>query len=81
MKRSSFMLLVVTTSMALVAGCSRTANTPPPVANLDEGPLTEQDEDAIRDQIISVLELSNGGSSIPRTIGSPLRSRSLQTAR
>ena len=52
MKRSHFMLAVVMTSMALVAGCSRTAHTPPPVANLDVGPPTQQDEDAIRDQMI-----------------------------
>ena len=52
MKQLPLVLLVVTTSMSLVAGCSRTSNAPAPVAKLTDGSLTEQDAAVIRDQIV-----------------------------
>jgi len=50
LRRSSFMLLVLAT--ALVTGCAQTADTSPEAANLDQTPPTEQELDAIRDQVI-----------------------------
>lgn len=51
MKQPFFVFLLVTTSMALVAGCSSTPNTPPP---------TQQDRDAIRDQFIPCWHFPTG---------------------